>query len=85
MNEHHHIEEVQVKGGVLYLTIDGHPHEYPLKDISSLLASANAEDLQDIQVSPAGYGIHWPLIDEDISIDGLLGIAHERSASRKSA
>ena len=25
---------------------------------------------------PSGYGIHWPLIDEDLSIDGLLGIVH---------
>jgi hypothetical protein len=24
-----------------------------------------------------GYGIHWPLIDEDISIDGLLEVIHQ--------
>jgi len=23
-----------------------------------------------------GYGIHWPDIDEDLSIDGLIGIKH---------
>ncbi|MCA1752818.1 MAG: DUF2442 domain-containing protein [Flavobacteriales bacterium] len=23
-------------------------------------------------VSPSGYGVHWPLIDEDISFAGLL-------------
>ena len=28
------------------------------------------------EISPSGYGIHWPLLDEDISIDGLLGIVH---------
>jgi hypothetical protein len=28
------------------------------------------------EVSPSGYGIHWPLVDEDLSIDGLLGIKH---------
>ena len=22
-------------------------------------------------------GIHWPLIDEDLSIDGLLGVEHK--------
>ncbi len=25
-----------------------------------------------IQVSPAGYGLHWPLIDEDLAIEPLL-------------
>jgi hypothetical protein len=26
-------------------------------------------------ISPAGYGNHWPLIDEDLSIDFLIKIA----------
>ncbi len=24
------------------------------------------------RISPSGYGIHWPLIDEDLSINGIL-------------
>ncbi len=24
------------------------------------------------ELSPGGYGIHWPLVDEDLSINGLL-------------
>jgi hypothetical protein len=24
------------------------------------------------ELSPGGYGIHWPLLDEDLSISGLL-------------
>jgi hypothetical protein len=35
-------------------------------------------------VSPSGYGVHWPLLDEDIAIDGLLGIVHTREIQRKS-
>ena len=27
------------------------------------------------KVSPSGYGIHWPLIDEDLSFNGLIKIA----------
>jgi hypothetical protein len=27
-------------------------------------------------MSPSGYGIHWPLVDEDLSIDGLIGAIH---------
>jgi hypothetical protein len=32
-----------------------------------------------IEVSPAGYGLHWPLVDEDLSIDGILRDFSERS------
>ena len=34
------------------------------------------EERNNFEVSPSGYGIHWPLIDEDLSIDGLIGIVH---------
>jgi len=37
------------------------------------------------EISPSGYGIHRPFLDEDISIDGLLGIAHFPSTKRKVA
>ena len=47
-----------------------------LKSISPILAGANHKQQSEFEVSPSGYGIHWPLIDEDISIDGLLGIKH---------
>ena len=29
-----------------------------------------------IEVSPSGYGLHWPEVDEDLSIDGLTGVRH---------
>lgn len=35
-----------------------------------LLAKATPEQLEDFEISPGG--IHWPQLDEDISIDGLL-------------
>ncbi|MFZ4524578.1 MAG: DUF2442 domain-containing protein [Chlorobium sp.] len=37
------------------------------------------------EVSPSGYGIHWPLLDEDISIDALLGIVSAPARDRKTA
>jgi hypothetical protein len=27
------------------------------------------------KISPSGYGIHWPAIDEDLSIKGLINLA----------
>ncbi|MBF0567096.1 MAG: DUF2442 domain-containing protein, partial [Nitrospirae bacterium] len=37
------------------------------------------------EISPSCYGIHWPLLDEDISIDGLLGIVHAPKRETKTA
>lgn len=39
---------------------------------SPKLASANDEQRRQAELSPGGYGIHWPLIDEDLSIGGLV-------------
>ena len=36
------------------------------------LARAPAEQRQVWEPSAAGLGIHWPLIDEDLSVEGLL-------------
>jgi Protein of unknown function (DUF2442) len=36
------------------------------------LFSATAEQRMNWRVSGAGYGIHWPDIDEDLSTEGLL-------------
>lgn len=37
------------------------------------LADADPADLQDIEVSPGGEGIHIPAIDADFSVAGLVG------------
>ncbi|MDQ0465647.1 hypothetical protein QO010_003436 [Caulobacter ginsengisoli] len=36
------------------------------------LARADAAQRADWEVSAAGLGIHWPQIDEDLSVEGLL-------------
>ena len=36
------------------------------------LASASAAQRQDYELLGLGEGIHWPQIDEDISVRGLL-------------
>ncbi|RKZ04150.1 DUF2442 domain-containing protein [Candidatus Fermentibacteria bacterium] len=85
MGRHHKIEKVIVEKGILSLSVDGRSLQINLEDVSGVLASAKKEEQQEFEVSPSGYGIHWPLIDEDISIDGLLGIEHKPNSSRKSA
>ena len=46
--------------------------QIPWAKCSSRLAAASAPQRQHAELSPGGYGIHWPLIDEDLSIAGLM-------------
>jgi hypothetical protein len=85
MGRHHKIEKVTIVKGVLSLSVDGSCLQINLEDVSGLLANAKEEEQQEFKISPSGYGIHWPLIDEDISIDGLLGIEHKPNTNRRSA
>jgi hypothetical protein len=85
MSKHHEVENVKVSHGVLAAVVDGKPLSVDLRALSPLLRKASDGDLAIFEVSPSGYGIHWPLIDEDISIDGLLGVRHEPSQLKQSA
>ncbi len=42
------------------------------EDCSPALAAATNQQRHRIELSPGGYGIHWPMIDEDLSVAGLL-------------
>ena len=37
-----------------------------------LLLQATSTQRANLQIAGAGYGIHWPDIDEDLSVEGLL-------------
>jgi hypothetical protein len=41
------------------------------------LRNATQKQRENFEISPTGYGIHWPDIDEDLSIDGLIGVKHK--------
>lgn len=36
------------------------------------LADASPDDLAEIEVSPAGLGLHWPRLDADVYVPALL-------------
>ena len=36
------------------------------------LTHGKASERANVQISGAGYGLHWPELDEDIGIEGLL-------------
>lgn len=68
----HKIEAIQFNQDFIILNIDGNELTIPLDQLSSRLKSASEIERALYKISPSGYGIHWPLIDEDLSIDGIL-------------
>ena len=67
-----HIESINFTKDTLLIKIDNKIHELDLNVISKPLLNATAEERLNYQISPANYGIHWPLLDEDISVYKLI-------------
>ncbi len=51
--------------------VDGRTIIVPLVCYPKLL-DATTEQRRNWQISGAGYGLHWPDVDEDLSTEGLL-------------
>ena len=72
MKKAHRIQNLKFDNGHLKMEIDGKSYVFNVRKISKRLSEASLQERQKFEISPSGYGIHWPLIDEDLSIDGLL-------------
>ena len=83
MKKYHEINELKFKKDRLIIQIDGERHEFELRGVSPRLFHASKIERDTFEISPSGYGIHWPIIDEDISIDGLLGIQSKPQILKK--
>jgi len=77
MERVHNIEDIHFDGDMLCLTIDGKGYRFNLKECSSALLKATQKERNQFVISGSGYGIHWPLVDEDLSIDGLMGVTQK--------
>ncbi|RYE36403.1 MAG: DUF2442 domain-containing protein [Sphingobacteriaceae bacterium] len=68
----HKIQAIHFDKDFIILTIDGNDLTIPLDQLSAKLLAATDVEREMYRISPSGYGIHWPLIDEDLSISGIL-------------
>lgn len=75
MNKVHCVESVTFTRSRMLLTVDGKGYSCALADVSDRLSLARDFEREKYEVSPSGYGIHWPLVDEDLTVDGLLRMA----------
>jgi hypothetical protein len=71
-NKIHEVHSIKIDNTYLYLTVDGQSYRVKWVDCSPKLTSASSLEREYVEVSPSGYGLHWPLIDEDLAIDPLL-------------
>ncbi len=76
MDKAHDVRDVVISGTRLRMRVDGRRYEVDLAKCSPLLAKATPAQRRRFEVSPSGYGLHWPDLDEDLSIDGLIGVTH---------
>ena len=81
MHKIHKIKNIVFDNGHLRMNIDGKSHVFDLRKVSKRLLHASSSQRTRFEISPSGYGIHWPLIDEDISIEGLLASKSVNGAS----
>ncbi len=86
MKKYHDIKDIIFSEENMKITIDGKHYSYSISEISERLKNALQIDRENYIITASGYGIHWPNLDEDLSIDGLLGIGHKHiKAKRKIA
>jgi len=66
------VADVQVSDGELSVRLkDGRTIAAPLAWYPRLLHATKAQR-RKWEIAGGGYGIHWPDIDEDLSVEGLL-------------
>jgi hypothetical protein len=68
----HKINTIIISNNTLYVDSELGEFYYNIKELSNLLANASDIQLSQYTISPSKYGIHWQLLDEDISIQALL-------------
>ena len=84
MKKSHKIKDISFSDNKMFLEVDGNKYIFKLADISKKLDGASQAEREKYEISPSGYGIHWPMLDEDLSIDGLLGIKHTPPRNQES-
>jgi len=72
MNKFHRVQSVRAEAAYLYLTVGTQRYRIQWAKCSPRLAKATRPQRQHFEISPSGYGLHWPEIDEDLAITPLL-------------
>ncbi len=77
-SDYHMLTSIIFTEDEMMINVDNQRYKFKLKDISKRLLNASKKEREAYRVICSGYGINWPLIDEDLSIDGLIKTYKER-------
>jgi|APSaa5957512622_1039677.scaffolds.fasta_scaffold199588_1 hypothetical protein len=76
MNKIYDIRNLQITKDSISFELSANIIDIPLnKTGSAVLPQAKPEYLKIFEIDQDGIGIYWPLLDEDLSVEGLLRAA----------
>lgn len=70
--QQHDVQTAWTDDTYLWIVVEGTVCRIRWSDCSRRLLEADATQRKRFEISPSGYGIHWPEIDEDLAIASLL-------------
>jgi hypothetical protein len=68
-------KRIETTPEALIVTTETGSVSIPWEKCSERLARASSLERSRAELSPSGYGIHWPLLDEDLAIGPLLELS----------
>jgi hypothetical protein len=66
---------IETTPAALVLILEGRAVAIPWEKCSERLSRATLAERSGAILSPSGYGINWPLIDEDLAVGPLVRTA----------
>lgn len=66
------VDNFRISAETISFEVAGIHYSFSLSDISPILAGATDKERNDYRFSPSGYGVHWDLLNEDLSIQSLI-------------
>ncbi len=66
------LQHIVFKLDKMHILTNKEEYVFDLNRVSKKLLNASDIERMLYKISPSGYGIHWPLIDEDLSFSALL-------------
>lgn len=78
MEKTYRISEISFDQDNLVMNLNDQKYTFRIEEVSDKLAKADEKERNNYRISPSGYGIHWPDLDEDLSITGLLNLFKQR-------
>ncbi len=75
MDKQYNVSNIEFRGEWIILSVNEETYQIPIAQASKKLAQATDIERKMYRISPSGYGIHWYVIDEDLTIKGLIKLA----------